>query len=380
MADLKESNPIDVAEYAVAHGIHDEPAFAWWVQYMIKKRNRIIAAVGMCVTAKKNSKFGIRIPRTWDEAVSLDKVNGDTQWQDAVRDEMTKVREAFKILDDGERVPPTFQQICCHLVFDLKIENFHRKARLIFGGHMTETPATLTYSSIVSCESVRITLTLAALNDLEVKTADIENAYLTAPVSEKVWTVLGPEFGSDAGKKAILVRSLYGLKSAGSIFRNHLADCLRHLGWKSGLADPDLWLKEEVRPSHGYKYYAYCLLYIDDACMIHHDAEAALSELDHYFKMKPGSIGDPNFYLGAKLKCTMLGNGVVAWGLSASKYVQGAVLNVKNYLAKEGCKLPSQATTPFVQGYCPETDVSPELDPERAAYYQSAVVCGTWAH
>jgi hypothetical protein len=39
---------------------------------------------------------------------------------------------------------------------------------------------------------VSIALTLAALNDLEVKMADIENAYLTAPITEKVWTVLGP--------------------------------------------------------------------------------------------------------------------------------------------------------------------------------------------
>ena len=77
--------------------------------------------------------------------------------------------------------------------------------------------------SVVSRESVRIALTLAALNDLEVKTADIENAYLTAPVSEKIWTVLGPEFGDDQGKRAIVVRALYGLKSAGASFRNHLA-------------------------------------------------------------------------------------------------------------------------------------------------------------
>ena len=45
---------------------------------------------------------------------------------------------------------------------------------------MSEAPKTLTYASIVLRESVRIALTLAALNDLEVKTADIENAYLTA--------------------------------------------------------------------------------------------------------------------------------------------------------------------------------------------------------
>jgi hypothetical protein len=58
---------------------------------------------------------------------------------------------------------------------------------------------------------VRISLTLAALNDLDVKMADIENSYLMAPITEKVWTVLGPEFEDDAGKRALIVRSLYGL-------------------------------------------------------------------------------------------------------------------------------------------------------------------------
>ena len=46
---------------------------------------------------------------------------------------------------------------------------------------MTEALATLTYASVVSRESVRIALTLAALNDLEVKAANIQNSYLTAP-------------------------------------------------------------------------------------------------------------------------------------------------------------------------------------------------------
>jgi hypothetical protein len=56
-------------------------------------------------------------------------------------------------------------------------------------------------ASIVSRDSVRIALTLVALNDLEVKTAGIKNAYLTIPVGEKIWSRLGPEFGDDAGKK-----------------------------------------------------------------------------------------------------------------------------------------------------------------------------------
>ena len=84
---------------------------------------------------------------------------------------------------------------------------------------MTEvsSSATLTYPSAVSRESVvRSALTLAALNKMEVKTANIENAYLTASIGEKIWWCkLGPEFGTDAGKRAIVVRAfLYGLKSA----------------------------------------------------------------------------------------------------------------------------------------------------------------------
>ena len=73
---------------------------------------------------------------------------------------------------------------------------------------------------------MRIALLLAALKDVEVKTAKIENAYITAPNAEKIYTVLGSEFGLDAGKKAFVVRALYSLKSAGALFRNHLADCM----------------------------------------------------------------------------------------------------------------------------------------------------------
>ena len=51
---------------------------------------------------------------------------------------------------------------------------------------MVEAPKSLIFASAVSRESVRIALTLASLNDLDVKTSDIQNAYLTAPCPEKV--------------------------------------------------------------------------------------------------------------------------------------------------------------------------------------------------
>ena len=73
---MKESNLIETAEFAVANKIHTEPAFAWWVPFMIKKRNRISAKVKskywLCT-----HKFGIRVPKSVEEALRLDKENRD---------------------------------------------------------------------------------------------------------------------------------------------------------------------------------------------------------------------------------------------------------------------------------------------------------------
>ncbi len=71
---------------------------------------------------------------------------------------------------------------------------------------------------MVSCETVHLVLTIVSLNDLKVKVGDVLNTYITAPVKEEVWTVLGPEFGHDTGKSAIIVCALYRLKSAGALF------------------------------------------------------------------------------------------------------------------------------------------------------------------
>ena len=53
------------------------------------------------------------------------------------------------------------------------------------------------YAGVVSRESIRIDFTLAAFNGHDIMTADIQNAYLQAPISEKYWTICGPEFGPD---------------------------------------------------------------------------------------------------------------------------------------------------------------------------------------
>ena len=83
---------------------------------------------------------------------------------------------------------------------------------MITSDNSVATSSLITYARVVSCETVRLALTIAALNDLEVKVSDGLNACITVPITEKVWKILGPEFGPDASKSALIVRALYGLK------------------------------------------------------------------------------------------------------------------------------------------------------------------------
>ena len=153
---------------------------------------------------------------------------------------------------------------------------------------MTHTLDTSTYFSVVMRETVCIALNMAALHDLEVKAADVLNTYVMAPKREKIQTVLGPEFGDNTGKSAMIVRALYGFKNAGALFRAHLAQCMQELGYCPCDADPDLWMKAEYKPEDKSEYYSYILFYVDDILCVHHDRGNVLNKLNTYVLLKPG--------------------------------------------------------------------------------------------
>ena len=138
-------------------------------------------------------------------------------------------------------------------------------------------------------------------------------------MTEKVWTTLGPKFSKDAGKIAVIIRALYGLKSAGAAFRSHLTKCMESLRYQSCKADPDLWLKPEIRPEDGVKYYSYLLCYVDDILCIHHNADAMLDWLHKSFPLKLGYC-EPEIYLDVKLCKTRLHKCIWVWAMSPVKY------------------------------------------------------------
>ena len=220
----------------------------------------------------------------------------------------------------------------------------------------------------------------AALNDIDVTAADIKNAYLQAPSSEKHYVICGAEFGlENVGKIALIRRALYGGKASGADFWRHLRSCMQHdLDFTPCKADSEVWMRPAKKDS-GEEYWEYVLLYVDGTLCISMNGRHVLeNEIGRYFYIKDGSVGPPDIYLGNKVTKVTLENGKKAWAWSSSQYVQNAVKNIENYLKEKGKSLARHMKAPFSADYKPELDVSPELGPADAAHYQSLIGILRW--
>jgi hypothetical protein len=150
---------------------------------------------------------------------------------------------------------------------------------------------------------------LAALNNLQILTADIQGAYLNAPCREKIYVNCGPEFGEYQGRVGIIRMALYGLLSSGAAWKATLAEVLStHLEFKQCRADQDVWFCPAQRVD-GSRYYEYILVYTDDILAISTNPRSLLTYIDQHFTLKPGSISKPTQYLGTTISEFRLDNG-----------------------------------------------------------------------
>jgi hypothetical protein len=78
LKDLKESNPIETAEYAVANQISDEPAFAWWVRKVLRRRDRILSRRSSRGTGNVLISLGLSCQRALRRRYGLTGTRGPT--------------------------------------------------------------------------------------------------------------------------------------------------------------------------------------------------------------------------------------------------------------------------------------------------------------
>ena len=388
LSDVKEAQPVELAEYAVSRNIQDEPAFAWWVKHTLKKRDRIVKQVQHRMI-KRNTKFGIKVPSSVEEALRFDKENGDTFWFDAINKEIKNVKVAFHLLGEDETPPPGSKRIPYHIIFDVRYD-LTRKARLVAGGHRNQgVPQHNRFSSVASRDSVRLGLLIAALNDLSVATTDIGNAYLNAPPKEQVHVIVGPElFGEDnAGKTAVVVRALYGLKSAGNAWREYFATfVMAELDFDPTTADPDVYRRPEV-DNDGKEYYSYLIIYVDDVLCVHHEPKQVMDVIGETFRLKNGVDSDPTNYLGADVRSWTYerddGSEGKCWAIGSQSYLKEALRICETQMDEHGLSYKSSKRkgrdTPFQSSdYRPELDSSDFCSHSLANLYQQLIGILRW--
>ena len=173
LKDLKASYPIEAMEYDIKNNIQDEPAFAWWIPFVKRKTASIISKAATKYWDRTH-KFGIEILKSVQHVIDIDEELGNTMWQDAIALEMKNICIVFEEYEGDTKDLHDYEHISGHLIFDVKLgENFRRKAWYVVDGYKTSAPDSVTYSSVISRDSVRMFLLLAAINGVDIQSADV---------------------------------------------------------------------------------------------------------------------------------------------------------------------------------------------------------------
>jgi hypothetical protein len=99
LKDLKVSYPDELAEYAVANQIAEEPSFQWWVSITLHKQNQTISKVKKKYWQMMH-KFRCKLPHSVEEALEIDRQMGTDHWWRALNKEMAKVKVVWNARDD----------------------------------------------------------------------------------------------------------------------------------------------------------------------------------------------------------------------------------------------------------------------------------------
>jgi hypothetical protein len=206
----------------------------------------ILQAFNATAKDTRKFKFGIEASRNPRHALELDKLRGDNGWGKSIKLELDQLMsyKVFIVVPDGQPMPPGYKRIPYHIVHNVKFD-LRLKSCLVAGGHRTDAvPKEDSFSGVVSMDAMRLGFMIAKMNGLSVCAGDVGNAFLYGKTQEQVYIIAGPKFGPElCGKRLIIDKSLYGLKTSGARFHEHLSVELLKLGFKPTKADTDMWIR-----------------------------------------------------------------------------------------------------------------------------------------
>ena len=367
---IYDSDPVTLAIYARKHNLLDTPG---WKYPLLKKyaktEKRMIRRANQAKLHSFRTKpvymYGYQVPRNHEQAMELDRQNGNTKWRDSEKEELVCIDNYHAFIDKGKDYDPGsgYKKITVHMVYCVKHDGRHR-ARLVAGGHLTETPIDSVYSSVVSLRGIRMLTFFAELNQCNVWATDISSAYLESKTKEKVYVIAGPEFGEREGHVLIIDKALYGLKTSGVRWHDKFADVLRGMGFFPSKGENDIWMRSAGN------HYEYIGVYVDDLIIVSRDCQSIVDQLVEENNFKVKGTGEVSFHLG----CDFFRDkeGVLCY--APRKYIDKMLENFQRIFGH----MPRKATSPLVKGDHPELDTSDYLDEEFTKIYQSLIGALQW--
>jgi hypothetical protein len=325
---------------------------------------------------KCTQKYGVELPRSVKQVLAINRNMGTSFWNDAIEKEMKIFLLAFKFRDD-DVMPPGFKKIHCYMVFKVKLDLVH-KSRFVAGGHQTDLPKESVYSRVISHNSVPLAYIVTGLINLEILSADAQNALSNEPTKEKIYAIAGPEFGQTReGQLVMIVLALYGLWSRSARWHDHLATALQETSFKACKADTNVWMRPAVK-SDGSKYYEYVLCYVDILLVVSEQPKGIMDGLEamNLLKARWDDVSQ-----GRSLKVWLEHSenlDKVSCSLLAEAYVNWAIKDVETELEKVSKALPAKVLTPTMADYHPELDQSRELRPEQSSYFAGLIGALKW--
>ena len=367
---MKADDPVTISQYVEKKGLIDKPYWKWANRYLKNKKKFLRLSRQVFLSKQKTGpvyKFGVQVPRNTKEALLLDKQNKNELWKEAIAKEMNKIVEfqVFRKSADG-KPPPGYKKIPCHMIYDVKFDG-RRKARFVAGGHLTDDPGEDAYAGVIAPEAVRLGMFAAVHNNLQVIAADIGNAYLHAKTGEKLYTILGEEYGPLSGIIWIFDKGLYGLRSSGARFHEHLSDILKKMEFKPSQADPDLWFKDCGT------HYEYIARYVDDILIFSKEPQELIKCLQVTYSLQ--GVGVPEYYLGGDFKVVKKSNGIETFTFCAKTFITNVCERIERLMEI----VLKSFETPMATGDHPEMDDTGFLNNDEHSKYRMLIGCGQWA-
>ena len=293
-------------------------------------------------------KYGVQIPQIVRQACEINKASGTTHWAEAIKKEISSLLalNCFEFHSPDCKPRSGFQMArLLAMIVEVK-QDGRRKARLVAGGHMVDPMGVNTRSTIVKDTSVRLLDLISHRDGVQILCGDIGNAFITAQwCMEKIYHIVGPEFGDREGSILVLKKALYGLHSSSRAFRAHFADFLRFLGFFASRYDRDVWMREREELD-GYDYVC---THVDDFKIVARNPDRWNDQIAAAFLLK--SVGPPAYYLGNDYNFSKDEN---AWVLGCATYIKEYICRVETDFGLDGDLYTHR--TPLPEGCHPELD------------------------